>query len=144
MKKKGEEIPANRKVPTDLRPGPRESKHHPGNCYTGVIGPISGLSVKGAIFHQGFNNALGFGSEHSERYYQIFGKMITAWRAAFNDPDMPFGIISLCTAGAPQTGDNYLEKMADLGAYIREAQMLIDEHREAYEKERAARAVSTP
>jgi len=46
--------------------------------------------------------------------------MIEARRAAFNDPQMAFGIISLCTAGN-QTADNYLEQMLDVGANIREA-----------------------
>jgi sialate O-acetylesterase len=55
-------------------------------------------------------------------YYQIFGKMITAWRSAFNDAQMPFCIVSLCTAGEPQTRENYLEPMYDVGALIREAQ----------------------
>jgi sialate O-acetylesterase len=55
-------------------------------------------------------------------YSQVFGKMITAWRAAFNDAHMPFCIISLCTAGEPQTLDNYLEPMYDVGPLIREAQ----------------------
>jgi len=47
--------------------------------------------------------------------------MIESWRAAFNDPKLAFGIISLCTAGN-QTADNYLEQMLDVGANIREAQ----------------------
>jgi sialate O-acetylesterase len=48
--------------------------------------------------------------------------MIRAWRAAFGDPSMPFGIISLCTDGPRQTRDNYVELMLDDGVYIREAQ----------------------
>jgi sialate O-acetylesterase len=48
--------------------------------------------------------------------------MIRAWRAAFADPQMPFGIISLCTDGPRQTRDNYVELMLDDGIYIREAQ----------------------
>ena len=55
-------------------------------------------------------------------YYQVFGKMINAWRVAFNDSEMPFGIISLCTAGDPQTREDYLETMFNEGIYIREAQ----------------------
>jgi sialate O-acetylesterase len=55
-------------------------------------------------------------------YYQVFGRMITAWRSAFNDAQMPFCIISLCTAGEPQTRENYLEPMYDVGVLIREAQ----------------------
>ncbi len=122
MKKKGEKIPANLQPPTDLKPGPAMDQNRPGNCYASMIAPIAGLSVKGAIFHQGFNNALGAGTVGTTMYYQIFGKMISAWRAAFNDPAMPFGIISLCTAGAPQTRDDYLEKMVDDGIYIRAVQ----------------------
>jgi len=121
-KKRGDKIPANRKVPTDLRPGPAMDQNRPGNCYSSMIAPIAGLSVKGAIFHQGYNNALGSGSAGAAMYYQIFGKMITSWRAAFGDPKMAFGIISLCTAGRPQTRDDYLEKMLNDGIYIREAQ----------------------
>ncbi len=122
MKKRSEKIPAHRKVPTDLRPGPAMDQNRPGNCYSSMIAPISPLAVKGAIFHQGYNNALGAGSAGAAMYYQIFPRMITAWRAAFGDPKMPFGIISLCTAGKPQIRDNYLEKMLDDGIYIREAQ----------------------
>ncbi len=122
MKKRGEKIPPNRTVPTDLRPGPAMDQNRPGNCYSSMIAPIAGFAVKGAIFHQGFNNALGSGSAGAAMYYRVFGKMITAWRAAFNDPEVPFGIISLCTAGSPQTRDDYLEKMVNDGIYIREAQ----------------------
>lgn len=121
-KKQGKAIPADRTVPTDLKPGPAFDQNRPGNCYAGMMAPISGMAVKGAIFHQGFNNALGSGSAGAEMYYQVFGPMIEAWRKAFMDPEMPFGIISLCTAGSPQTLDDYLEKMVDEGMYIREAQ----------------------
>ncbi len=121
MKQQGREIPKGRTVPNDLRPGPAMDQNRPGNCYASMIAPIAGLAVKGAIFHQGFNNA-GGGSAGADMYYQIFAKMITAWRDAFKDPQMPFGIISLCTAGEPQTRDDYLEKMVNGGIYIREAQ----------------------
>jgi sialate O-acetylesterase len=120
MQKQGRK--ADRPVPNDLRPGPAMDHNRPGTCYNSMIAPIAGLTVKGAIFHQGFNNALGSGSAGAAMYYQVFGKMITAWRKAFNDPEMPFGIISLCTAGAPQTRDDYLEMMLNDGIYIREAQ----------------------
>ncbi|OVE74181.1 hypothetical protein BVX94_01355 [bacterium B17] len=121
MKKRGEKIPEHRKVPSDLRPGPTVDQNRPGNCYSSMLHPIAGLSVKGAIFHQGFNNA-NSGTDGSQMYYHIFGKMITSWREAFGDPKMPFCIISLCTAGPKQTRDNYLEMMYDDGIYIREAQ----------------------
>jgi len=86
-----------------------------------MIGPLEGLQIKGAIFHQGYNNCFN-GTEGTVFYRQVFPKMITAWRAAFNDPEMPFGILSLCTEGTAQTLDNYCEMMANPGPFIREAQ----------------------
>jgi len=121
MKKDGKQIPADRKVPSDLRPGPAMDQNRPGNCYASMIAPLSGLAVKGAIFHQGYNNCFD-GTRGAAMYYQVFPKMIAAWRAAFDDPQMPFGILSLCTDGHTQTRDNYCEKMINAGPHIREAQ----------------------
>lgn len=122
QREEGKQIPADRlEAPSDLRPGPIADANYPGNCYAGMIAPLAGLSVKGAIFHQGFNNAFD-GSRGAEMYRDVFPEMINAWRSAFNEPDMPFGILSLCTAGDPQTRDNYCEMMFDAGVYIRAAQ----------------------
>jgi len=119
MKKDGNKIPADRKVPSDLRAGPAMDYNRPGNCYASMLAPIAGLPVKGAIWHQGYSNA---SQEGHVMYYQVFAKMIEAWRAAFDDPKMAFGIISLCTDGPPQTLDNYLEMMVNEGQYIRQVQ----------------------
>jgi sialate O-acetylesterase len=81
---------------------------------------LEGFAVKGAIFHQGYNNAFE-GSVGTAMYRDIFPVMIQAWRAAFADPAMPFGILSLCTDGYPQTRDDYCEKMFDAGIDIRAA-----------------------
>lgn len=122
MKARGreKEIPANRTPPSDLRPGPVMDMNKPGNCYASMLAPLAGFQIKGAIWHQGFNNAM-VANGHA-LYYQVFAKMIGAWRTAFTDPKMPFGIISLCTAGDPQDLNNYLENIVDEGIYIREVQ----------------------
>ena len=120
--KEGKPIPDDKKQePGDLRPGPTGNHNFPGHCYAGMISPISGLSVKGALFHQGYNNAFD-GSAGADMYRDIFPEMIRAWRRAFNDPGMPFGILSLCTDGYPQTRDDYCEKMFNAGIDIRVAQ----------------------
>ncbi|MFN3166155.1 MAG: sialate O-acetylesterase [Phycisphaeraceae bacterium] len=122
MTKQGNEIPANRRdAPTDLRPGPIGNHNHPSHCYNGMIAPLEGLAVKGAIFHQGYNNCFN-GTEGARMYRAVFPEMIKAWRAAFGDPDMPFAILSLCTAGDIQTRDDFTQKMFDAGPFIREAQ----------------------
>lgn len=121
LQAKGRPIPADSKPPSDLRPGPAGDRNRPGCCYAGVIQPLRGLAVAGALFHQGFNNCF-HGSAGARMYYQVFGKMIAAWRDNFGEPQLPFCVISLCTAGDPQTWENFLEPMYDAGAYIREAQ----------------------
>lgn len=117
----GNPLPADSQPPSDLRPGPVADRNRPGYCYAGVIRPLEGLTVKGAVFHQGYNNCFN-GSAGVRMYRQVFGKMITSWRTAFNDAGMPFCIISLCTAGEPQTPENYLKPMYDAGPFLREAQ----------------------
>jgi len=122
--KEGKSIPDDKlQEPRDLRPGPIGDHNFPGNCYAGMIAPLAGLSVKGAIFHQGYNNAFD-GSDGAEMYREIFPEMIRAWRKTFDDPQMPFGILSLCTEGLPQTRDDYCEKMFNAGIEIREAHYL--------------------
>jgi len=121
LKKQGKKIPAKLKLPTEPKPSPVKSHHYPGNCYAGMIAPLEGLRIKGAIFHQGYNNCLS-GSAGIQMYRDVFPEMITAWRKAFQNPEMPFGILSLCTSNMAQTSENFSESMYDAGAYIREAQ----------------------
>lgn len=45
--------------PHDLRPGPAFDRNNPGASFNGMIAPFAGFAIKGAIFNQGFNNALG-------------------------------------------------------------------------------------
>ena len=108
--------PVNQILPTDLRP----PRIRAGNLYGGMIAPLAGFSAKGILWHQGYNNCFE-GSLGAARYYELFPTMIKSWRTAFNDPELAFGIISLCSADN-QTADNFLEKTLDTGAYIREAQ----------------------
>jgi sialate O-acetylesterase len=121
FEKEGKTIPANELEPADLRPGPAMDQNRPGNCYASMIAPLEGLQIKGAIFHQGYNNCFN-GTQGAIMYRQVFPEMIKTWRAAFDNPEMPFGILSLCTEGNVQTLDNYSEMMSNPGPYIREAQ----------------------
>lgn len=119
LKAEGRDV-TGRTPPTEAGPGPALDMNRPGNCYASMIAPLAGFAIKGAIWHQGFNNAMQ--PNGHAMYYQLFPSLIASWRAAFGDPHMPFGIISLCTAGDPQNPDDYLEKMADEGILIREVQ----------------------
>jgi sialate O-acetylesterase len=119
---KAGKAPADAPEPSDLQPGPKMDPNRPGSCYASMLSPIAGLQVKGAVWHQGFNNAFGETTTNGVFYRQVFPQMIAAWRKAFDNPDMAFGIISLCTAGTPQDLTNFLGGFTDKGCEIREAQ----------------------
>ena len=122
LKKAGKKIPANMKRPVGPIKDTHMSTHRPpGNCFGSVISPISGLPVKGAIFHQGYNNCFG-GVWGATMYRAVFPEMIRGWREAFGDPKMPFGVLSQCVAGKVQNLNNFLPYMTDIGARLREAQ----------------------
>lgn len=126
MTKEGRAFPEDRKSdPTDLRIGPIGDMNHPGANYAGMLKTIEGLSVKGAIWHQGYNNAIARQLNGPDMYREVFPVMIASWRKAFNAPDMPFGILSLCTDGTPQTLDNYSEMMLNFGIEVREVQYKV-------------------
>ncbi len=108
--------------PTEPAPDPAFDRNNPGSSYTGMLAVIEGLTVKGALFHQGYNNALG--DSRPKQYALNFKALINDWRAAFNDTQLPFGIIELSAGGEPQTLENFEERMVDPAPYIREGQFL--------------------
>lgn len=118
LKSQGKEIPSNRKPPTDLLPGPAMDMNRPGSLYASTLSTIAGLPVKGVLWHQGYNEVL-MPNGH-KLYASVFPEMIKSWRGAFNDPAMPFGIITQETQDQPQTLENFLPPMVDEGNYIRE------------------------
>lgn len=92
-------------------------------CYNGMFGAFRGLSIKGVLFHQGFNNAMTSNSR-PKRYRILMKLMVEGWREDFKDPNLPVGVIEFCAGGVSQTRDNFETGDNDPAAYIREAQRL--------------------
>jgi sialate O-acetylesterase len=108
--------------PKPVKPslGPSFDRNFPGSSYTGMVAVIAGLTVKGIVFHHGYNNAL---EDSRPKLYELnFKALISDWRKTFNDSELPFGIIEFSAGGEPQTLDNYELRMIDPAASIREAQ----------------------
>ena len=106
--------------PTEPSPYPAYDRNFPGSSYTGMVVPIAGLTVKGAVFHQGYNNALE--DSRPKQYASNFKALINDWRETFNDANLPFGIIEFSAGGEPQTLDNFEVRMLDPSPCIREGQ----------------------
>jgi sialate O-acetylesterase len=110
--------PAPKPVAPSIRPS--LDRNFPGASYTGMVALIGGLSVKGAVFHQGYNNALG--DARPKLYAANYKALINDWRELFNNKNLPFGIMELSAGGEPQTLDNYELRMLDAAPAIREGQ----------------------
>ena len=106
--------------PTEPNQDPATDRNHPGGSFNGMITPYASLNIRGAIFNQGYNNALG--DARPQLYAKVFRTMIQDWRRAFRNEAMPFGIVALTAGGEPQTLANYEERQVDAAPFIREAQ----------------------
>ncbi len=94
-----------------------------GSCYNGMFGVFKGISIKGVLFHQGYNNAMN-GNCRPVRYRVLMKLMVEGWREDFNQPNLPVGIIGFCAGGIPQTDANFEAHSFGGAAYIRESQRL--------------------
>lgn len=109
-----------RPKPTEPDQDPATNRNNPGASFNGMLASFANFNIKGAIFNQGYNNALG--DARPKLYAKVMMAMIRDWRRAFRDEDLPFGIIGLTPGGQPQTLENFEERMVDPAPYIREAQ----------------------
>ncbi len=102
---------------------PGRSPNDAAACYNGMFGVFKGLNIKGVIFHQGFNNAMGT-SSRPKRYRVLMKLMVEGWREDFGDANLPVGVIEFCAGGISQTPENFENWDRDAASYIREAQRL--------------------
>ena len=91
-------------------------------CYNGMFGAFEGLNIKGVLFHQGYNNAIG--DCRPKRYRILMKLMVEGWREDFKDPNLPVGVIEFCAGGVTQSGENFEHWTVSKASFIREAQRL--------------------
>jgi len=85
--------------PKPERYGGIRPQDEPATLYNGMIAPITNLTIKGAIWYQGENNAGA-----SYLYRDIFPTMIKNWRCDFKNFDMPFYFVQLASYTAHNPG----------------------------------------
>jgi sialate O-acetylesterase len=82
---------------------PMTGQHRPGNLYAGVLHPVIGYGIKGAIWYQGESNA-----GRAQEYATLFPLMIQHWRDEWKSGDFPFYWVQLADfkAEQPEPGDS--------------------------------------
>ena len=91
----------------------RTGQHRPANLYNGVLHPIIGYGIRGAIWYQGESNA-----GRAAAYNQLFPLMISTWRDHWEQGDFPFYWVQLADFGKEQAEPQQNSSWAEL----REAQ----------------------
>jgi sialate O-acetylesterase len=69
---------------------PLIGQHRPANLYNGVLNPILGYGIRGAIWYQGESNA-----GRAYQYRHLFPLMIQLWRDEWKQGDFPFYWVQL-------------------------------------------------
>ncbi len=82
----GKPLPPAPRPPRDMRKG----QHRPANLYNGVLHPVIGYGMKGAIWYQGESNAT-----RAFEYRSLFPLMIQNWRDEWAQGDFPFYWVQL-------------------------------------------------
>ncbi|MEM9158923.1 MAG: sialate O-acetylesterase [Verrucomicrobiota bacterium] len=71
------------------RPRPPRNRlagqHRPGNLFNGVLYPVIGYGIRGAIWYQGEHN-----TGRAYQYRHLFPLLISQWREHWNQGDFPF------------------------------------------------------
>ncbi len=86
----------------------------PGNLYNGMLNPIVGYGIRGAIWYQGESNA-----GRAYQYRHMFPLMIKSWRDAWKEGDFSFYWVQLADFLAENA-----EPMDSAWAELREAQTM--------------------
>lgn len=87
------------------------SQHYPGGLYNGMINPIAGFAARGFIWYQGESDRMRYDS-----YGQKLLDMVTKWREAWGNEDMPFYFAQIAPFEYTKNG-----KTDTLSMYMREA-----------------------
>jgi sialate O-acetylesterase len=65
----------------------------PGELYNGMIAPLAGYGIKGAIWYQGESNAGS--AEDAWEYHSLFPDLIRDWRNVWQEGNFPFLLVQL-------------------------------------------------
>ena len=92
----------------------------PASMFNAMIAPFAGVEIKGAIWYQGESNAGSVAD--AEAYRSLLPLTIRSWRAVFQQPDMPFGIVSLAAYQPYQPN----EPISGIWPILRDAQLATE------------------
>ena len=108
---------ASAKIPTTKEDLAKDPNRVPTTLFNGMLSPVIGYGIKGCIWYQGESNY-----ERAAEYKDLMKKMVSSWRALWNQGDFPFYYAQIAPFNyASFHPKDYLDKYNS--AYLREAQL---------------------
>lgn len=93
----------------------KEVSRTPTTLYNGMLYPVIGYGIRGAIWYQGESNY-----ERPAQYLDLFPSMVSSWRKAWDNGDFPFYYAQIAPFDYASFQPNATEKPNS--AFIRDAQ----------------------
>jgi sialate O-acetylesterase len=103
------------KTENDLKKSPNRE---PTSLFNGMLSPVIGYGIKGAIWYQGESNY-----ERPFEYKDLFGKMVKSWRYLWKQGEFPFYFAQIAPFNYAQFHQMADQKEEYNSAYLREAQL---------------------
>jgi len=94
----------------------KEVSRTPTTLYNGMLYPVIGYGIKGAIWYQGESNY-----ERPDRYEDLFPAMVSSWRKNWDNGEFPFYYAQIAPYNYAQLPPNHVGGKYN-SAYLREAQ----------------------
>jgi sialate O-acetylesterase len=69
---------------------PERPHEAPAVLYNGMIAPLAGYAIKGAVWYQGETN-----TAYPDQYHDVLSALIKSWRTAWAQGDFPFLVVQL-------------------------------------------------
>jgi sialate O-acetylesterase len=76
--------------PKAKKPEPARPHEAPAVLYNGMIAPLAGYAIRGAVWYQGETN-----TAYPAEYERVLGALATSWRAAWKQGDFPLLVVQL-------------------------------------------------
>jgi sialate O-acetylesterase len=86
---------AGKPAPKPPQPAANPKGRGPSSLYNAMIAPLQPYAIRGVIWYQGESNR-----GNVARYAKLFPALIADWRAAWQQPDLPFLFVQLAPYGA--------------------------------------------
>ncbi|MFV0564734.1 MAG: sialate O-acetylesterase [Flavobacteriaceae bacterium] len=102
------------KTESDLKSNPNRV---PTTLFNGMLSPVIGYGIKGAIWYQGESNY-----ERPFQYANLFKKMVSSWRELWGQGEFPFYFVQIAPFDYARFHPNDKKEKYN-SAYLREAQL---------------------